>query len=105
MQHGRGAGHLNTRPQRAYHVNIDACHGAEQRFGLQVKVFQLTVQAGDAVAERVHRPFTGGELALQHHQAQGIARQFSIEALTAAGIEHPEQRFKSQCLNLLKKRF
>ncbi len=59
-------------------------------------MFQLTVQAGDAVAERVHRPFTGGELALQHHQAQGIAGEFRIEALTAAGIEHPEQRFKTE---------
>ena len=43
LQHGRGAGDLNPRAQRADDVNINASHGAQQRVGLQVKMVKLTL--------------------------------------------------------------
>ena len=44
---------------------------------------------------------TGVEFALQHHQAERIARQLGIQALAAAGVQHAKQGFKPE----LKVRF
>ncbi|MNS53696.1 hypothetical protein D3C72_864580 [compost metagenome] len=57
---------------------------------------ELTLQPGDAVAERIHRPFRAVELTLQHHQAQRVAGQFCIQPLAVAGIEHAEQGFETE---------
>ena len=57
---------------------------------------ELALQSGNTVAQNIHRPFGGGELALQHHQAEGIAGQLCVQTLTAAGVQHREQSFKAE---------
>ena len=43
LQYGRRTGDLNTRAERANHVNVDTGHRAQQGLRLEVKVVELAL--------------------------------------------------------------
>ena len=96
LQYGRGTSHLNAWTERTDDIDINTGHRAHQRFGLQIKVIELALQAVDPLAQRVERAFGGGEFTLEYHQTQRVAGQFRVQPLTAAGIQHAEQGFQTE---------
>ncbi|MNH06674.1 hypothetical protein D3C79_660500 [compost metagenome] len=55
---------------------------------------QLALKLAETFAKLVHRLLIGVELALQHHQADGVAGQFGARPLVI-GIEHAHQRLEA----------